>query len=85
MTYFPSHSYEQMYQAIRRMWRFGQKESVEVHLITTPGGENVLANLQRKSAQAEQMFGHLVAEMTNALTIHRAEFEKEMETPKWLQ
>jgi hypothetical protein len=23
MTYFPSHSYEQMYQAVRRMGRFG--------------------------------------------------------------
>jgi hypothetical protein len=74
-----------MYQAIRRMWRFGQKEAVEVHLITTPGGENVLANLQRKSAQAEQMFGHLVAEMNNALTINRAQFEKEIEVPSWLR
>jgi hypothetical protein len=25
MTYFPSHSYEQYYQAVRRMWRFGQQ------------------------------------------------------------
>jgi len=85
MTYFPSHSYEQMYQAIRRMWRFGQVNQVEVHLITTPGGENVLRNLQRKSEQADQMFQQLVAEMNNALSVRRADFEKEMELPSWLR
>jgi hypothetical protein len=85
MTYFPSHSYEQMYQAIRRMWRFGQQSSVEVHLITTPGGENVLANLKRKSDQADEMFRELVAEMNNALSITREGFEKELELPSWLK
>jgi hypothetical protein len=85
MTYFPSHSYEQMYQAIRRMWRFGQQNTVEVNLITTPGGEKVLANLKRKSDQADQMFRLLVAEMNNALSIRRTEFENEMEIPSWLK
>jgi molybdenum-dependent DNA-binding transcriptional regulator ModE len=85
MTYFPSHSYEQMYQAIRRMWRFGQQNTVEVNLITTPGGEKVLANLKRKSDQAVQMFKQLVAEMNNALSIRRTEFENEMEIPSWLK
>ena len=85
MTYFPSHSYEQMYQAIRRMWRFGQTHSVEVNLITTPGGENVLKNLKRKSDQASAMFAQLVAEMNNALSIQRQGFEERMELPPWLK
>jgi hypothetical protein len=85
MTYFPSHSYEQMYQAVRRMWRFGQKEQVDIHLITTPGGENVLRNLQRKSEQADQMFQQLVAEMNDALSVRRADFDEEMEMPSWLK
>jgi hypothetical protein len=53
MTYFPSHSYEQYYQAVRRSWRFGQTEPVTVDVITTEGGQNTLANLQRKAAQAD--------------------------------
>ncbi len=85
MTYFPSHSYEQMYQAVRRMWRFGQTEQVDIHLITTPGGENVLRNLQQKSEQADQMFQQLVAEMNNALSVRRADFNQEMEMPSWLK
>ena len=85
MTYFPSHSYEQMYQAVRRMWRFGQTQQVDIHLITTPGGENVLRNLQRKSLQADQMFQQLVAEMNNALSVRRADFTQEMEMPSWLK
>jgi hypothetical protein len=50
MTYFPSHSYEQYYQAVRRMWRFGQTRPVQVDAITTPGGERVLRNLSTPTA-----------------------------------
>ena len=84
MTYFPSHSYEQMYQSIRRMWRFGQTRPVEVDFITTPGGRNVLANLQRKSTQADLMFDALVAHMNDALDITPHTYDKPMETPSWL-
>ena len=33
-TFFPSHSFEQYYQAIRRCWRFGQDKPVHVDIIT---------------------------------------------------
>lgn len=33
MAYFPSHSYEQYYQAVRRSWRFGQQHAVMVDVI----------------------------------------------------
>lgn len=84
MTYFPSHSYEQMYQAVRRMHRFGQTRPVEVDFITTPGGQNVLANLQRKAAAADQMFTNLVAHMNDALDVVPHVYNKEMEMPQWL-
>jgi hypothetical protein len=84
MTYFPSHSYEQMYQAVRRLWRFGQKRSVTVDVITTPGGKGVLANLHRKSDQADQMFTSLVAHMKHALSVDRHTYDKKMELPAWL-
>ena len=84
MTYFPSHSYEQWYQAVRRMWRFGQTSDVTVDVITTEGGSNVLANLQRKAAQADDMFAALVAHMNNARDVTRHNYDREIEVPTWL-
>jgi hypothetical protein len=84
MTYFPSHSYEQWYQAIRRCWRFGQQNPVEVDVITTEGGSRVLANLQRKSQQADRMFSELVAHMNHARTIDAHRYNKTLEVPAWL-
>ncbi len=85
VTFFPSHSFEQYYQAVRRCWRFGQKKSVLVDIFTTEGERGVLKNLQRKAAQADQMFDHLVAEMNNALGIDRANtMTKKVEVPSWL-
>ncbi len=85
ITDFPSHSYEQYYQGVRRCWRFGQIRPVHVDLITTEGGRGVLANMQRKSEQAERMFASLVAEMRNSMSINRVTtFAKQQEVPKWL-
>ena len=84
MTYFPSHSYEQWYQAVRRMWRFGQQHEVVVDVIATEGGRNVLANLQRKAEQADAMFTALVAHMNDALTVQGVTYETEIEVPAWL-
>lgn len=84
MTYFPSHSYEQFYQAIRRSWRFGQTNPVTVDIITTPGGQNVLANLQRKADQADAMFTALVAHMNRPQGIARASDDSQIEVPAWL-
>ena len=84
MTYFPSHSYERWYQAVRRMWRFGQRHEVAVDVITTPGGSNVLANLQRKAEQADTMFTALVQHMNDARDVDRATYEGEIEVPAWL-
>jgi hypothetical protein len=85
LTYFPSHSYEQYYQAMRRSWRFGQKRKVKVSLIYTEGQAEVLGNLQRKSEAAGQMFDQLVAMMRNELRIERANpYTKPQEVPSWL-
>lgn len=84
MTYFPSHSYEQYYQAVRRSWRFGQQHPVTVDVITTKGGERVFANLERKAAAADQMFAALTAHMRDAQGITRtADHSREMELPQW--
>jgi hypothetical protein len=85
MTFFPSHSYEQYYQAVRRSWRFGQTRPVHVDLVTTEGGVNALRNLQRKSAQADAMFEALVEHMRDALTIQRSDtYNQPVQVPAWL-
>jgi hypothetical protein len=85
MTIFPTHSYEQYYQCVRRSWRFGQKRSVTVDMIYTEGDENVIHNLKRKQKQADQMFDNLVAEMNNSLKIESTkEFNETLEVPAWL-
>jgi hypothetical protein len=82
---FPSHSYEQYYQGIRRCWRFGQRDPVRVEIVTTEGEIEVLKNLQRKAAAVDRMFSNLVAEMNRAVTIDsRRSFTKTEEIPSWL-
>ena len=84
-TFFPSHSYEQYYQAVRRCWRFGQKSAVTVDMITTDGQENVLRNLERKSEQASRMFDALVTLMGREMKIEkRNDYTKKAKVPKWL-
>jgi len=85
VTFFPSHSFEQYYQGVRRCWRFGQKNPVHVDIITTEGEKGVLSNLQRKAAQSEKMFGNLVSEMNSELFINRQNaITNNMELPTWL-
>ena len=85
MTFFPSHSYEQFYQAVRRMWRFGQTHPVLVDIVTTEGGAAALKNLERKAAQADAMFDALVLHMRDALGIRRSDpFNTPVEVPAWL-
>ena len=85
MTYFPTHSFEQYYQAVRRCWRFGQTKPVMVDAITTTSQSGVMGNLKRKADACDAMFGELVGEMNNAVKIARmTTFNKTQEVPGWL-
>lgn len=85
VTFFPSHSFEQYYQSIRRCWRFGQQRPVTVDVVTTEGESDVLKNMQRKARQADEMFASLVEHMQDELAINRVNHltDKE-ELPSWL-
>lgn len=85
MTFFPSHSYEQYYQGVRRCWRFGQKRAVSVDIITTEGEAEVMRNLERKAHAAERMFEALVGFMNAAQTIrNERSFSQAEQVPTWL-
>ena len=53
-VFFPTYSYEQYYQAIRRFWRFGQKNNVTIDLVISDGQTRVLEALQQKTEKAIQ-------------------------------
>ena len=82
---FPSHSYEQYYQGIRRCWRFGQTRDVRVDIVLTEGERKVMENLARKARAADAMFDSLVREMRDAESVgRRPEGDVAVEAPGWL-
>jgi len=52
-------SFESLYQAIRRSYRFGQKNEVNIHLITTDTMRNVIGAIRQKQNQFDVMKMHL--------------------------
>ncbi len=89
-----SHSYEQMYQSIRRCWRFGQTEPVEVTIIMAETEGEILANYRRKEAEAERLSGEMTSRIADYVRRDVAgmnpkrwnEYKptKAMEVPKWI-
>lgn len=86
MTYFPTHSFEQFYQSVRRCWRFGQERKVNCNLIFTEGDKKVIENLRYKKTQSEEMFTRLVEFMNNPNEIKSKirNFNKPI-LPEWLK
>jgi superfamily II DNA or RNA helicase len=58
-------SFEQVYQAVRRFWRYGQRSPVTAHFIAASTEGAVLENLRRKEADADRMADAMVREMAD--------------------
>lgn len=58
-------SFEQVFQAVRRFWRFGQTKTVTAHFIAAETEGAVVANLRRKEADAERMAASMVMHMAD--------------------
>lgn len=83
-TYFPTYSYEQYYQAIRRFWRFGQKREVFVDLVLSDGQSRIMESLQAKKDKANQMFEKLSNNVNATFEIEIKQFSKDIIKPKFL-
>lgn len=70
-----SDSFEQLYQATRRCWRFGQTRPVESYIITSETEGAVVKNIRRKEKQAEAMMENIVGHMAG-LSLQQAEREE---------
>lgn len=85
MTFFPSHSYEQYYQGVRRCWRFGQKRPVTADIVCSDGDSQTMDNLRSKAAAASAMFDALVKHASDALAMRSPEVRAtNEEIPEWL-
>lgn len=84
-VYFPTWSYEQYYQAIRRFWRFGQTNDVTVDLVVSDGQERVLEALKYKTQKAIE-FNQSIQNSINKIvdTKSNKEFTKNIIKPKFL-
>lgn len=58
-------SFEQVYQAVRRFWRFGQTKPVNAHFIASEMEGATVANQRRKEADADRMAAAMVAHMAD--------------------
>ncbi len=84
-VYFPTWSYEQYYQAIRRFWRFGQTNDVTVDLVYSDGQERVLDALKYKTEKAIEFNESIKSALIKAVdTSSQKEFNQSIIKPKFL-
>ena len=84
-VFFPTWSYEQYYQAIRRFWRFGQKSEVTCDMVISEGQERVLEALEQKTQKAIELYGNLVAAANRDFSHSVKEFNQSVRLPAFMQ
>jgi hypothetical protein len=82
-VFFPTYSYEQYYQAIRRFWRFGQKNDVTIDMVISDGQTRVLEALEQKTAKAIELHQNLVKNVNSEFIHIKKEFNTEIIKPKF--
>ena len=83
-VFFPTWSYEQYYQAIRRFWRFGQKNDVVIDMVISDGQTRVLEALQQKTQKAIELYENLTKNVNQSFENKTKEFNQQILTPKFL-
>ncbi len=83
-VFFPTWSYEQYYQSIRRFWRFGQKNDVTIDVVVSDGQTRVLEALQQKTQKAIELHENLTKNVNSIFINKTKEFNKEIIKPKFL-
>lgn len=81
-VYFPTWSYEQYYQSIRRFWRFGQKNDVTVDLVLSDGQKRVIDTLNFKSNRAKEFRENLKNNLAKNVDIEIKQY-KSLTLPKF--
>lgn len=83
-VFFPTWSYEQYYQAIRRFWRFGQKNDVTIDMVISDGQTRVIEALEQKTKKAVELHENLTRNVNSSFEHKTKEFNKEIIKPNFL-
>lgn len=83
-VYFPTWSYEQYYQSIRRFWRFGQKRPVRVDLIVSDGQKRVIETLLYKTQRAQEFAQTINRAVNQEIDLSVKPFNDNILKPKFL-
>ena len=83
-VFFPTWSYEQYYQAVRRFWRFGQKNDVTIDMVISDGQTRVLKALDQKTKKAIELHDNLTKNVNRTFKEDNKEFNKSIIKPSFL-
>jgi superfamily II DNA or RNA helicase len=82
-VFFPTFSYEQYYQAIRRFWRFGQKNDVTIDMVISDGQTRVIEALEQKTKKAIALHKNLTENVNSSFNNVTKEFNKNIIKPNF--
>jgi hypothetical protein len=82
-VYFPTWSYEQYYQSIRRFWRFGQTKPVTVDLVLSDGQKRVIDTLIYKGNKAVEFHEIIQNNINGKVNLNTKKFDKEILKPNF--
>lgn len=89
ISYYPSWSHEQYHQAVRRCWRFGQKNPVTVNLVYSESESVVLNGMLQKERQSDELYSGILREMSEFQTdeqpVAKNGHVETIEVPSWLR
>jgi hypothetical protein len=83
-VYFPTWSYEQYYQAIRRFYRFGQKRNVTVDLVVSDGQSRVIEALTYKANRNKEFQTLIATNLTHKKDLSNKDFKLNATKPKFI-
>lgn len=81
---FPTYSFEQYYQSIKRFHRYPQKETVTVDIIASEGQKRQTDAIRAKAEKAKEMYANLVKEVNSNYMNPSEIFNKKIQFPNFL-
>lgn len=90
MTWFPSFSFEEYYQSVRRLWRYGQLHEVNVHCVMTEAEESISKIARAKEQEHKEMQWEVAARMLKSQRLNgvrnlvESRSPSKLKLPSWL-
>lgn len=84
-VFFPTFSYEQYYQSIRRFWRFGQTKPVTIDLVLSEGQQRVIEAIKEKTQKAQDLYQNLTKNVNSDFSETKKQFNQTIKGPTWLK